>query len=124
MESGSKQIEHLGIVAELMKEINLKEKIDNIIPMERADVSMGQRVGAMLLNCLGFANRTLYLSPEFFKKRPVEKLLGENVTAEKLNDDCLGRALDKIHDYGETKFFSSVALSLVRDLVVGCNKCC
>ena len=122
MQGKTLQIEHLGIVAQVMKDIKLIDRIDSLIPMPNADVTLGQRVGAMILNCLGFVNRTLYLTPRFFEKRPVEKLLGENVSAEKLNDDCLGRALDKIHEFGETRFFSGVSLGIANDLdLIGPN---
>ena len=54
-------------------------------------------VKAMVLNGLGFVQRTLYLMPRFFEDKPVERLLGPGVLAEHLNDDALGRALDAIH---------------------------
>lgn len=42
----------------------------------------------------GFSNRRLYLMPQFFETKAVERLLGPGITAEDLNDDCLGRTLD------------------------------
>jgi len=53
----------------------------------------------MILNVLGYVNRALYLMPHFFKDKPVERLLGENIEAGHLNDDTLGRALDVIYAY-------------------------
>jgi hypothetical protein len=47
----------------------------------------------MVLNGLGFANRALYLTPNFFRDKPVERLIGEGIGAEHLNDDVLGRVL-------------------------------
>lgn len=41
----------------------------------------------MILNGLGWVNRALYLMPHFFKDKPVERLLGAEITAEQLNDD-------------------------------------
>jgi len=35
--------------------------------------------------------------PLFFKDKPVERLLGEGIEAEHLNEDTLGRALDAVY---------------------------
>jgi hypothetical protein len=43
---------------------------------------VGTAVVAMILNGLGFANRQLYLIPQFFANKPVEHLLGEGITAD------------------------------------------
>lgn len=59
---------------------------------EKRRVSVGQAVKAMILNSLGFANRALYLSPVSFQDKPVERLIGEGIEAEQLNDDVLGPA--------------------------------
>ena len=63
---------------------------------------------AMILNGLGFANRTLYLMPHFFKDKPIERLLGEGIKAEHLNDDTLGRAMDSISDCGTSNFYADI----------------
>ena len=86
----------------MVDELGLSELIDIVIKQdhEQRQVSVGQCVKAMILNGLGFVNRALYLMPHFFKDKPVERLLGEGVAAEHLNDDALGRALDAIYAYG------------------------
>src|SRR6266699_3248411 len=63
-------------------------------PTFRRSVSVGKATVAMILNGLGFSNRQLYLVPQYFENKPVEHLLGEGITADMLNDDCLGRTLD------------------------------
>jgi transposase len=42
---------------------------------------------AMNLNGLGFSNRRLYVVPQFFATKAVERLLGPGMSAEDLNDD-------------------------------------
>ena len=79
MQGETLQMEHLGIVSQVIREIKLVEKIDAIIGQPNTDITSGQRVASMILNCLGFANHPLYLSEKYFSKRPVEKLLGSNV---------------------------------------------
>ena len=86
----------------MVDELGLTELIDAVIKQdhEQRYVSVGLCVKAMILNGLGFVNRALYLMPHFFKDKPVERLLGEGITFEQLNDDALGRALDAIYAYG------------------------
>lgn len=77
-------------------------------------VSYGHRVGAMVLNGLGFINTALYLTPQFFHNKPISLLLGEEIRAESLNDDALRRCLDKISAYGTSRWYSEVALQVLR----------
>ena len=63
-------------------------------------------VKALVLNALGFVSRPLYLTPEFFAQKPVEVLLGPGITAEMLNDDSIGRALDALFKAGLTEVFA------------------
>jgi hypothetical protein len=61
----------------------------------------------MIINGLGFTNHALYLVPKFFDDpKPVEKLLGAGMSAEMLNDDMLGRALDSLYNYDVTSLYS------------------
>ncbi len=52
--------------------------------------------------------------PHFFKDKPVERLLGDGIEAEHLNDDALGRALDAIYAYGPEALYSQLAGKAVR----------
>jgi transposase len=107
---------HLGLISAVMKDLGVMEKVDfrlGLLPSE--SVSYGQRVGSMILNGLGFTNKPLYLTPHFFRDRPVDLLVGENVTADQLNDDALGRCLDKIAAYGTTKLFSEIAIEIATE---------
>jgi transposase len=64
----------------------------------------------MILNGLGFSNRRRYLVSQFFASKPVEHLLGPGITAEDLNDDCLGRTLDWLYAHDPTTLFAGLAL--------------
>ncbi len=87
-------LNHLGIVAEVCREIGVAEWLNQQEPDNRQQVSVGTATVALVLNGLGFSNRRLYLVPQFFADKPVEHLLGPGIMAEDLNDDCLGRTLD------------------------------
>ncbi len=92
----NERLDHLGIVAGVCQEIGLAAWLDAQDPGNRQQVSVGTATVAMILNGLGFSNRQLYLVPQFFANKPVEHLLGPGISAEMLNDDCLGAALAKL----------------------------
>jgi len=114
----SEQLGHLGLVAATIRELGIIEKIDARLDLNERKgglVSHGRRVAAMVLNGLGFMNSRLSMTPHFFQDKPVAQLLGAEVVAENLNDDCLGRCLDKIADYGVTKLYSELAFEIARE---------
>jgi transposase len=105
----NERLDHLGIVAGVCQEIGLAGWLDAQAPDKRQQVSVGTATVAMVLNGLGFSNRQLYLVPQFFADKPVEHLLGAGMTAEMLNDDCLGRTLDWLYEHDLTKLFAGIA---------------
>ena len=104
-----KIIQHLGIVAGICNEIGLIKTIDAEIEKPKRNVTVGQAVQSIILNALGFSGRAMYLHPEYYRKRPVELLVGEGIEPEDLNENCLGSALDALFDYGVTELFYKVA---------------
>jgi transposase len=114
----SHTLDHHGLVAGMVDELGLVGKIDAMIPqdLEQRHVSVGMAVKAMILVGLGFVQRTLYLTPHFFRGKPVERLLGPGLRAEHLNDDALGRALDAIYDFGVELFYYLLAVGVVKQL--------
>jgi len=106
---------HLGIIASTIKELGLVEKINQRLELDKnkgGKVSHGHRAAAMILNGLGYINRTLYLSAHFFEDKPLDLLLDTEIKADDINDDMLGRHLDKIVRYGTTKLFSEIAMEI------------
>ncbi len=100
---------HLGLVAGMYQELNIAKTIDHLLPPTEKQVSHGNAVCAMVLNGLGFINQRLYLVPEFFRNKPVERLIGAGITADQLNDDTLGRTLDAIYEGNPTEIYSAVS---------------
>src|SRR5262249_28290988 len=103
-------LNHLGIVAEVCREIGVAEWLDTQDAASRQQVSVGTATVAMVLNGLGFSNRQLYLGPQFFVDKPVAHLLRSGVTAAQLTDDCLGRTLDWLYAHDVTTLFAGLAL--------------
>jgi transposase len=105
----NERLDHLGIVAGVCQEIGLAAWLDAQDPGNRQQVSVGTATVAMILNGLGFSNRQLYLVPQYFANKPVEHLLGAGISAEMLNDDCLGRTLDWLYAHDPTRLFAGIA---------------
>src|SRR4051794_16321334 len=78
----------------MFDELGIGDLLDELLPQDpyQRKVSVGRALKAMVLNGLGFANRRLYLVPEFFRNKPTERLVGEGISPEHLNDDALGKA--------------------------------
>ncbi|NRB06715.1 MAG: DUF4277 domain-containing protein [Richelia sp.] len=68
-------------------------------------------VKAIILNGLGFISAPLSLFEKFFEAIVTELFLGEEIQPEHLNDELLGRVLDKLYDAGLTEIFIRVPLS-------------
>lgn len=107
--SVNERLDHLGIGAGVCKEIGLATWLDAQDPTHRQNVSVGTATTAMILNGLGFSNRQLYLVPQYIENKPVEHLLGLGITADMLNDDCLGRTLDWLYAHDPTKLCAGIA---------------
>jgi transposase len=109
-EAQSMVMDHHGLVAAVCRDLGIAEKIDQRLDKDpQRVVSPGQAVVAMILNGLGFTNRRLYLTHQFFQTKPVEHLLGAPIKAEDLTDYTLGHTLDQISKYGASELFASVA---------------
>jgi transposase len=92
-------------VAGLYEELGIGQRIDRVIPQDgdKRQVSLGQAVKAMVLNGLEWVNQRLYLVTKFFWDKPTQRLVGEGILPEHLNDDVLGRALDACYEFGMTE---------------------
>jgi transposase len=105
----TQNIDHLGIVAGISREIGLVEAIDGKTGQTGRKVSCGEAVLAMVLNALGFTSRALYLIPDYMGNKPLDLLIRDGLKAEDFNDDTLGRSLDDLYACGVTEVFASVA---------------
>ncbi len=104
-------LDHLGLIAGLVDEIGIVQKINELIGEQPGEiVSPGLVVKAMIINGLGMVSAPLYLFSKFFEGKAIEHLLGAGIQASHLNDDRLGRVLDKLYLAGITKTFTTIAL--------------
>jgi transposase len=115
-------LDHSGIIAGICDEMGLVEQINKRLGTHPQEIiSPGQVVKAMILNGLGFVSAPLYLFEKFFVGKATEHLLGEGIRSEHLNDDRLGRILDKLAESGLTETFVTVALRAARQFGVKIN---
>jgi transposase len=113
----AENMDHLGLVAAMCIELKIAERIDKRLfgGDARRKVTPGQSVVAMILNGLGFVDHRLYMVESFYENKPVDKLLGENLKSEYLNDYTLGHALDEIYTYGVTNLFMEVMNEILHE---------
>src|SRR5207247_6019523 len=114
MESVSvERLDHLGVVASVIKNLGLIEMIDaRLLLHDQEEITAGEAVAGMILNGLGFANRPLSLTPQFFANKPLDLLLREGIRAEMFHRFKLGRTLDEVYTYGCDLLFSDLALAV------------
>jgi transposase len=107
------RLDHLGVVASVIKDLGLIEMIDARLGRhDQEEITVGEAVAGMILNGLGFSDRPLSLTPQFFVNKPLDLLFHKGVRAEMFNRFKLGRSLDEAYGYGCDLLFSELALSV------------
>ena len=100
-------------MAEVIKDLGLIDMIDvRLVPNRQEEITPGEAVAGMIRNGLGFANRPLSLTPQFFANTPLDLLCREGVGAEMCNRFKLGRTRDEVYAYGCDRWFRELALAV------------
>ena len=79
---------------------------------KQCKLSPGLRVEAVIINTL-MNRRPLYRLEEFFSDMDVSKMFGPGVKADDINDDAVGRALDKLAEANPREVYGTVSLKAV-----------
>ena len=107
------RLDHLGVIVSVIKDLGLIDSIDTrLVPDTQERITPGEAVAGMILNGLGFANRPLSLTPQFFSSKPLDLLFREGIEAEMFNRFKLGRTLDEAYTYGCDRLFQELALAV------------
>ncbi len=118
----SQGLDHLGLVSGMCDDIGVAQIIDQATPAQSPEkhITFGKLVEAMILNGLGFVGITLYMYPEYFEGRS-ERLLGEGIKVEHINDDALNRCLDQLYETGVSELYQRLSVSVVKHLNLPCE---
>src|SRR3989454_8006266 len=107
------RLDHLGLIASVINDLGLVSRIDaRLTPDEQEAITPGEAVKGMILNGLGFANRPLSLTPQFFANKPLDLMFRPGVRADMFNRFQLGRSLDEVSSYGGDLLLSELALAV------------
>lgn len=106
-----KNFDHLGLIAAMYDKVGIADIVNRLIPSnEQKLLSHANALKAMVINGLGFVSKPLYLVPEFFTDKPLEKLFSDpSLTADMINQFSLGRSLDAYFEYGVTELFQAIS---------------
>jgi transposase len=105
-------VRFLPIVSAFVKKIGLVDEINRLCPSEK-DVSPGHVMMALILDTLS-GRSPLYRLERSFEGMDLELLLGVDIPSLKLNDDAVGRVLDRVWEVGTGKVLTAVALRVVK----------
>src|SRR5499433_2600550 len=107
------RLDHLGLIASVINDLGLVSLIDaRLKPDDQEAITPGEAIKGMILNGLGFANRPLSLTPQFFANKPRDLLFRPGVEAAMFNRFKLGRTLDEVDTSGCDLFFREIALAV------------
>ena len=105
-----KRLDQHAIVAAVIDDLTMVEIVDGLVGLDfQEKVSTGMVLKAMILNGLGFSNRPLTLTPQFFANGPLESILSPGITAKHFNRHQIGRLLEGLFQYGCTTLFCQIS---------------
>ena len=71
-----KRLDHHGIVAGVIDDLNIVPLLDQHLPQDdKQEITPGEAIKGMIMNGLGFSSRPLSLSPREYKKICVSGIL-------------------------------------------------
>ena len=79
------RLDHLGVIAGVIKDLGLVELIDSRIEVdEKEEITTGEAITGMILNGLGFSDRPMSLTPPIFPEQALSRVISPR---------CRGRSL-------------------------------
>jgi transposase len=101
-------VHYLPIIKAYADQLGLVGLINHYVPT-RMDVDAGTIVLGLVFDTLS-GRSPLYRLEEFFAHQDTERLLGQVLLPHALNDDAVGRVLDRLYDMGTMKLFTAWAV--------------
>jgi transposase len=112
-------VKHLPIVRAYVEKLGVVEVLDDLVESEM-NVGPGVMFLGMILDTLS-GRSPLYRLEEFFGNQDTELLLGKPIEAKSVNDDNVGRFLDKLYETGTMKIFTEIARRAVARFEISCR---
>ncbi len=107
------RLDHLGKLASVIKDVGLMSMVDaRLVPDAQEEITAGEAIAGMILHGLGFANRPMSLTSQFYANTTLDLLVHEGVRAEMFNRFKVGRTLDEVHAYGFDLLFNELAVAV------------
>jgi len=105
----------LPLISAICEKINLTKIIDSKIDVsDERRVSTGNAVKSIVMNIIA-GRKPLYKLTRFYEKTDTEKLFGQGIMPNHLNDDVMARALDEVYEIGAKKVMTEVAMSIINE---------
>jgi transposase len=98
-------VHQLPIIKAYADQLGLVSLINHYVPTAM-EVDAGTVVLALVLDTLS-GRSPLYRLEEFFAQQDTTLLLGKTVPPQALNDDTVGRVLDRLYDFGTMRLFTA-----------------
>src|SRR4030095_13107583 len=98
----------LPILKAYADQLGLVSLINHYVPTEM-NVDAGTVVLGLVFDTLS-GRSPLYRLEEFFARQDTELLLGQALPPHALNDDTVGRVLDRLYDFGTMRLFTACAV--------------
>ena len=101
-------VHHLPILKAYADQLGLVSLINHYVPTAM-EVDAGTVVLALVLDTLS-GRSPLYRLEAFFAPQDPALLFGKAVPPQALNDDTVGRGLDRLYDFGPMRLFTACAV--------------
>jgi transposase len=101
-------VHHLPIIKAYADQLGLVSLINHYVPT-KMEVDAGTVVLGLVLDTLS-GRSPLYRLEEFFARQDTALLLGKAVPPHALNDDAVGRVLDRLYNFGTMQLFTACAV--------------
>ena len=101
---------YFNMLSQIMKEVNLHGLIDQLVPTDaQCQTRPSDVVQLIVLDILSGRQALVHLE-SWAAQIDLEKLVREGLSPNQLNDDTIGRHLDRLHEAGVHEVISSFLL--------------
>ncbi len=107
------RLNHRGMLVSVIKDVSFMDMMHaRLVPDRQAVLPPGEATAGMVLNGLGFANRPLSLTPQFFASKPLDPLCHGGIRAAMYNRFKRGRTIEAAGADGCDRLLHDLALGV------------